>query len=304
MNFAYPVVLFALIVPAALLAWVWRREGRRVVLPFDHGRPGRRWGWRVLIDVAESAPPLLLAVVVLILAGPQRLGAPQSKRSLTNIELCVDVSGSMTIPFGEATRYDTSMKAIDDFLNYRKGDACGLTFFGNNVLHWVPLTSDSSAIRCAPPFMRPEIAPPWMGGTEIARALRACKGVLANRQDGDRMIILITDGDSADLYGGNDLTIARELKENNIVVYEIHISDEPIPAEISNITSLTGGEAFQPGDAAALKAVFKRIDQMQQTKLEKTIGETLDFFLPCCIAGFSLLGAALLGLFGIRYTPW
>src|SRR5436309_1687021 len=84
-NFAYPLVLFALMLPAALLACVWRRAGRRVVLPFDHGRPGRRLGWRVPIDLAESAPPLLLAVVVLILAGPQRLGAPQSKRSLTNI---------------------------------------------------------------------------------------------------------------------------------------------------------------------------------------------------------------------------
>ena len=51
------------------------------------------------------------------------------------------------------------MKAIDEFLKIRKGDAFGLTFFGNNVLHWVPLTSDPSAIRCAPPFMKPENVP-------------------------------------------------------------------------------------------------------------------------------------------------
>ena len=52
---------------------------------------------------------------------------------------------------GDGSRYDTAMKSLDDFLTYRKGDAFGLTFFGNNTLHWVPLTSDVSAIRCSPP---------------------------------------------------------------------------------------------------------------------------------------------------------
>ena len=52
----------------------------------------------------------------------------------------------MTTPLGDGTRYDASMKAIDEFLKIRQGDAFGLTFFGNNVLHWVPLTSDPSAV--------------------------------------------------------------------------------------------------------------------------------------------------------------
>jgi Ca-activated chloride channel family protein len=304
MTFAYPLLLFALVIPAGLLAWVWRRHDRRLVLPFDHGRPGQGKGWRAVIDTAESLPAVVLAVVVVLLAGPQRLGEPTSKRALTNIELCVDVSGSMMSHFGDGTRYDTSMKAIDEFLTYRKGDAFGLTFFGNNYLHWVPLTSDVSAIRCAPPFMRPEVAPPWMGGTEIGRALRGCKRVLADRQEGDRMIVLISDGDSFDLHGGNDLAVAKELKENNIVVYYVHISDERIADPIINITSITGGEVFHPGDPEALKTVFRRIDQMQQTKVEKTIGETLDNFFPFCVAGLSVLGVALLASFGVRYTPW
>ena len=67
------------------------------------------------------------------------------------------------------------MAAINDFLDYREGDAFGLTFFGNSVLHWVPLTSDVSAFRCAPPFMRPDQIPSWFGGTEIGKALLACR---------------------------------------------------------------------------------------------------------------------------------
>ncbi len=304
MSFNYPGVLFFLVIPLALLIWTWRRQSGRLVLPLDHGRAGSGRGWRLVLNLAESLPALVLAIVLILLAGPQRLGEPHSRRALTNIELCVDVSFSMTAPFGDGTRYDTSMRAINDFLDFRKGDAVGLTFFGNNVLHWVPLTSDASAIRCAPPFMRPEVAPIWMQGTEIGRALRACRKVLAGRQEGDRMVILITDGLSADLFGGNDLTIARELKESQVAVYAIHIGDEPLPGEVVNITGITGGEVFQPDDPAALKEIFRRIDQMQQTKLEKTIGESLDFFAPFCAVGVVLLALALLALFGLRYVPW
>jgi Ca-activated chloride channel family protein len=304
MSFHYPFALIALIIPLAILVWVWRRERRRLVLPFDHGLPGRGRGWRGIIGAAESLPALLLATVIIILAGPQRTGEPQTKRSLTNIELCVDVSGSMTAPFGEGTRYDGAMKAAEEFCNYRKGDAFGLTFFGNNYLHWCPLTTDVSAIRHALPFMRPEMAPPWMGGTEIGKALRACRQVLMKREEGDRAIILITDGISADLHSGNAGEIARELKDANITVFAIIVGYDRIQEEVVTITATTGGEVFEAGDADALKVVFKRIDQMKQARLEKTFSETLDNFEPYCIAGLVLVGLTTLSLFGLRYTPW
>lgn len=304
MTFSNAWVLFFLPLPLLLAAWVWRRESRRVVLPFDHARPASGRGWRFLINLAECLPALLLAVVILILAGPRRWGEPTERRVLTNIEFCIDISGSMGFPFGEGTRYDASLAAIDEFLNFRQGDAFGLTFFGNNVLHWVPLTSDASAIRCAPPFMRPELAPPGFNGTEIGKALLACREVLAAREEGDRMIVLVSDGTSFDLFNGNDLEIAKKLKQSNIAVYDIHIGGERIPDPIVNITSLTGGAYFEPGDAAALNDVFRRIDQMRPTRLEKSAPESLDHFFPYCVAGLSCLGLATASLFGWRYTPW
>ncbi len=304
MSFAHPAVLFLLLVPAWLLAWTWRRSGGRVVLPFDHGRqrPGR--GWAALVGAFEALPALVLAVAILILAGPTRQGEPQSRRVLTNIEFCVDVSGSMAAPLGEGTRYDASMAAIDGFLEARQGDAFGLTFFGNSVLHWTPLTSDASAIRCAPPFMRPEVAPPWMGGTEVGKALLACRDLLVERPEGDRIIVLVSDGFSFDLVNGNDEDVARRLKADNIIVYAIHAAEGDVPDPIVNIAGLTGGEAFAAGEPAALKGVFARIDAMQKTRLEKTVAETLDFFGPFCAVGLSLLGAATLAALGLRYTPW
>jgi Ca-activated chloride channel family protein len=293
-----------LVVPIVLLVRVWRRHGRRIVLPFDHGQPGRGWGWRAAIDVAESSPTLLLAIAVFLLAGPQKYGEPESKRKLTNIEFCLDISGSMTTEFGDGSRYDTALKAVNDFLGYRKGDAFGLTFFGNSVLHWCPLTSDVSAIRCAPPFMRPENVPRWFNGTEIGKALRACKSVLIERQEGERMIVLITDGESFDLFGDNAEIIAKELKEANITVFAIIIGMERIQDEIVTITHTTGGEAYEAGDPEAFVTVFHRIDEMKQAPMEKKIADTLDDFRPYCWLGMGLLGMAGLTAFGFRYTPW
>jgi Ca-activated chloride channel family protein len=302
--FRHQWVLMLLVLPVAILLWTWNRKGRAVVLPFDHAEPSRAAWMRFFLRMFESLPALLLAVAILILAGPQSWGAPRTKRALTNIEFCVDVSGSMTAKFGDGDRYDAAMKAINDFLDVRKGDAYGLTFFGNNVLHWVPLTTDVSAFRCAPPFMQPQNLPRWFNGTEIGKALRACRKILVEREEGDRMILLVTDGFSADLGNGNDEVIARELKEDHIVVYAVHIADEPMPDQLVRVASLTGGEAFKPEDTDSLHHVFARIDQMQKAKLEKTRAEAIDDFAPWSAAGLGVLGLALLALFGLRYTPW
>ncbi|MDA8592476.1 VWA domain-containing protein [Planctomycetota bacterium] len=310
LSFGHPWALALLAIPLLLLTLVWSGKGGRLALPFDGtaraDRRSRGLGLSVLLRLAESVSPLLLAVAVVLLAGPQKIGAPSTKRKLTNIQFCVDVSGSMTASFGEGTRYDAAMEAINEFLDFRDGDAFGLTFFGNNVLHWCPLTNDTSAFRCAPPFMDPKrgALPPWFGGTSIGKALNACRDVLASREEGDRMIILISDGFSSDLSGGQDEVIADRLKKSGVTVYGVHVADGNVPGEVLNIASLTGGEMFAAGDPVALETVFKRIDQMQVAELEKVAGEQLDDFgLWCWIGLIALAVHALLQLF-LRATPW
>jgi Ca-activated chloride channel family protein len=302
MSFAYPWVLALLAVPVALLVWEWKRGGLPLVMPFDHAEPRRGNMLAGLLHAAHSLPALLLAAAIVILAGPQRWSEPKTRRALTNIEFCLDVSGSMVSGFGGSTRYDAAMESINEFITYRQGDAFGLTIFGSSVLHWVPLTSDPSAFRCATPFLRPERLPPWFGGgTMIGMALEACLKVLAAREEGDRMIILVSDGYSFDL---NDETVARKLRDHNIPVYTIHVADGSPPEQIDTLARITGGEVFAAGDPAALKAVFKRIDEMRATRLEKTAPEVMDHFGPFAWAGLSALGAMALTLLGLRRTPW
>lgn len=302
--FRDPRVLVLLVIPAVLLFWTWTRQGRSVALPVDHAEPASAAWPRFFLRLAESLPALLLFVAILLAAGPLAWGAPRTKRQLANIQFCVDVSGSMRARFGEGTRYDASMVAINRFLDYREGDAFGLTFFGTTVLHWVPLTSDVSAFRCAPPFMEPGRLPYWFNGTSIGKALLACRDVLVAREEGDRMIILVSDGRSSDLYGGRDEEIARELRDHGIVVHAVYIGSGETPDSVVRITSETGGTAFTPGDTRSLDHVFEQIDAMQKARLEKTRMEAADDFAPYCLAGLSLLATGVLCLFGLRYTPW
>lgn len=306
LTFSTPVVLFGLLVPGLLLVWVWAGRfvlpGRRVVLPLDRARVRGGWGWWAALAAVESLPPVVLAAVVCLLAGPQRNGPPEQKRSLTNIQLCVDISGSMTAPLGDGTRYDASMAAIEKFLGVRKGDAFGLTFFGSNYLHWVPLTTDPSAIKCAPPFMRPEIAPPGFGGTMIGNALIGCKQELARREGGDKMIVLISDGDSFDLRGA-EADFIQKMTADGIIVFAIIIGEEP-QDEIVSICRNTGGEAFRADDADALPALFKTIDALKPATVTPVVATQVDYFEPFALAGLTGLALYALALFGLRYTPW
>ncbi len=305
-GFTQPLILLLLILPITLLAWMWRRSGREVALPIDHGIQPEGRGLRRLINVFESMPPLSLGVAIFLLAGPQTSGAPRTKRALSNIEFCVDISGSMTASFGDQTRYEASMQAINEFVSYREGDAFGLTFFSDETLQWVPLTTDTSAFEYALPFMDPRRPLPQGlgGGTRIGKGLEACRKTLLEREQGDRMIILISDGSSADLYGGRDAEIAKALTSDGIIVYDVHVAPGDVPEQIVNIAYITGGEVFSPGDDEALATVFQRIDAMQKTKLQRVAAETHDQFLPPAIAGLSLLGCMIIGSYGLRYTPW
>lgn len=305
--FQYPLVLLAMLVPTAVLFWVWAVRftpaGLRTVLPFDHGRRGGGWLWWVLLSIAESIPALVLAMAICLLAGPQRYGSPEEKRKMTNIQFCVDVSGSMTAPFGEGDRYDGAMAAVTKFVDHRKGDSFGLTFFGNNYIHWCPLTADPSAIKCSLPFMKPQVAPYWFGGTDIGKALNGVKQVLVERTEGDRMVILITDGFDYDLDNrASDLL--REFKQNNIMVCTIVVGYHTLQDSIVNISRGTGGDAFLADDPEGLKFIFHKIDQLKQARMEKSIAEPMDNYRPFCIAGMVLVLCASVFQYGLRYTPW
>lgn len=304
MIFAHPFLLLLLLVPIGLLVFHFRHRAQAVPLPSDHHPHQRRRFLTVVLDFFSALPAFVLALAIVLLAGPRKYEQPRAAREMTNIQFCIDVSGSMNAPFGNGDRYEAAMQAVNSFIDYRKGDSFGLTIFGNTVLHWVPLTSDVSAFRCAPPFLHPRKLPNSFGGTAIGKALKSCEEVLIEREEGDRMILLVTDGMSGDLMGGKDVKIAESLKENGISVFGVHVAQGGPPPEVSVISSVTGGQYFSAGDPAALKAVFEKIDSMKQAPIKRLTPDPVDNFQPWIIAAGIIAGLYLLALFGLRYNPW
>ena len=109
--------------------------------------------------------------------------------------------------------------------------------------------------------------------------------------------VLVFSGNRAD-------DLVHDLLADNITVYGVHVGGSTVPAPIVDITSRTGGAVFNPGDTQALGYVFQRIDEMQETRIEKTSSEAIDDYAPWALAAIGLLAAALLASFGLRYTPW
>lgn len=300
MTFTHPWVLLLLALPVVLL-WTILARPAGVVAPAD-GLPARRErrSLRVLLGFFEAVPLALLAAAILVLAGPQTLQQPKRERSLTNITICLDVSGSMS-----GRNYQLASKAVEDFTLAREGDAFGLTLFGEQQIRWLPLTRDLQALRNALPFANPDFQPQHMQGTAIGAALRFCgRNMVVEARTGDRLIILVSDGMSFDLGAGVSDEIGGELKDEGITVFHIHIDESEVPADVLELVEITGGQSFAATDSQSLKAIFTHIDRMKPATFSNPGTVPLDRFAPFALVALVLCGLHAVGLLGARWTPW
>jgi Ca-activated chloride channel family protein len=299
MTFLHPWVLLFLAVPVVLF-WTVLGRGPGLTMPFDHQEHRRSRVLPGLLGFFETVPLLLMAAAVVALAGPQMLKQPRAERLLTNIQIAMDVSGSMT-----GSRYQIASKAIQDFTKFREGDALGLTLFGSHQIRWIPLTKDLKAIRNAMPFADPSRQPLHMSGTAIAAALRFCRANMeAEAPEGDRLIVMVSDGASSDLDNGENDKVAEELKAAGITLYHIHVAEDAVPPEVADMARATGGDALQATDPETIKQVFRHIDKMKPARFRPSGTIPMDHFRPFALAALVLAGLHAVGLLGLRYTPW
>jgi Ca-activated chloride channel homolog len=320
--FQHPHLLSLLALPVILAFWEWVRRGQPMALPFDHGRQGRGLILRFLVLTANCLPAALLAVAILFLAHPMTYMPPEVERKLNNVQFVLDTSGSMAEPHGSQDegrhrRFDSAMEAIEQFTTFRKGDAFGLTIFARDFIHWLPLTLDTQSIPLSKRFIEPnnpKLDPPSMGRhglpdelwgqTYIGKALHGAAELLAQRPAGDRMIILMTDGESNDINPPLDATIIAHLRAENITVFSILLTEGPIQPPLINISRSTGGEVFNAVTPEALASVFKSIDEMKKVVVLQKRPQVVDYYDPFLMPALGVLAASVLALFGLRFTPW
>ena len=322
MIFEHPKLLSLLALPVILAFWEWTRRGQPIAMPFDHGRQRRGLVLRFFVLTANCLPAALLATAILFLAHPMTFTPPEVERKLNNVQFLLDTSGSMAENHGSQTagrhrRFDSAMDAIEQFINYRQGDAFGLTIFSRHFIHWLPLTLDTQSIPLSKRFIEPnnpKLDPPSMGRhglpdelwgiTYVGKALHGGADLLAQRPTGDRMIILMTDGESTDILPPLDAAIIAHLRAENITVFSILLTNDAIQPPLINISRATGGEVFNAVTPEALASVFKSIDEMKKIVVLEKRPQVVDFYDPFLIPALSVLAACVLVLFGLRFTPW
>jgi Ca-activated chloride channel family protein len=322
--FAHPEMLVLLVFPVVLAFWQWTRRGRPVVMPMDGVVKKRGYVLMFLLHAASVLPSLLLAAAVVLLASPMRNSPPQVERQMTNIQIVLDNSGSMAYEYGvqpggsakKHTRFDAAMDGIDQFLEMRRGDAFGLTVYAKYYLHWVPLTLDTSAISLSRPFIvpydysirgwQPGYTGWEFGGTFTASALLGAIDVLKQRPQGDRMIVLVTDGeaDRRDLNTARLNLVISELRKAGVSCFAIYINEKAAPRNLKRICSETGGQLIEVNDERSLVSVFEHIDAMKKVSVKRKEPLASENFMPVIIAALAIFILHLGALFGLRYTPW
>lgn len=312
MFFANPQYLWLLVIPVCLAFWEWVRKGNPIIMPVDHRPHKKGLVFRFLIHFANMFPAVLMSMAILFLARPMTNAPPEVVKKATNIQIVLDLSGSMDYAFGiqniteekPRLRIHAAMDAIENFVDQRKGDSFGLTVYGKEFIHWVPLTQDVSAIKHSRPFMTG-----FLESTKTLTALDGATDILVERAEGERMIILVTDGEfnsEPDPQGQAEALLSR-FQEENITCYGVFVNEKEVPELERMICEESGGGLFNienEMEEGALDEVFTLIDQMTKVNMEYKEPLAVDHYKPFMPAAFSVLFMHILALLGIRYTPW
>jgi len=178
------------------------------------------------------------ALMVLALARPQYgFHWEEVRRRGLDIIVCMDTSKSMLAEDIKPNRLEQAKYGVRDMLKQLKGDRAGLVAFAGTAFLQCPLTIDYAAFGMMLDDVRVGLIP--RGGTAIGEALETAIRSFEKRNDADKAIILITDGDDTE---SDPLPKIDELKKQGIRVYAIGVGSKE--GDLIPITDANGRSAF------------------------------------------------------------
>jgi len=229
-----------------------------------------------------------------------------------NLMLAVDLSGSMQTPDyviegRHVTRLDAIKSIAGEFIERRVGDRIGLILFGTHAYLQTPLTFDRKTVHSLLDESAIGLAGPE---TAIGDAIALAVKRLRQSAEGDRILILLTDGVSN--AGEMEPAKAAELAaKQGIIIYTVGIGSEQMqiptlfgtqtvktPNDLDekglrNIATVTGGQYFRASDMAQLSQIYTLLDKLHPVvQGEQTLRPRKSlFYWPL---SFSLLLASLI----------
>ena len=328
MTFLHPQLLWLLLLlPALLITYiVWRRRQQASLrVPSLLFIRGVRGGLRVYLRHVLFALRLLaLGLIIVALARPQSSSSWSEDRvEGIDIMLTMDISTSMLAMDFQPNRVEAAKEVAMRFIANRPNDNIGLVVFAGESFTACPLTQDhATLINRLREMTTGIIADQTAIGSGLATAISRLK----DSKTKSKVIILLTDG--ANNTGNISPKMAADLaKTFGISIYTIGVGsgagEAPYPIQtplgtvvrnmpvdldeptMQQIADVSGGAYFRATDNESLAAIYKKIDQLEKTKLSTRNYHTTyeEFFIFVLAAAFLLLLEYLLRSTILRTNP-
>ena len=328
MTFLHPQLLWLLLLlPALLIIYiVWRRRQQASLrVPSLLFISDVRGGLRVYLRHVLFALRLLaLGLIIVALARPQSSSSWSEDRvEGIDIMLTMDISTSMLAMDFQPNRVEAAKEVAMRFIANRPNDNIGLVVFAGESFTACPLTQDhATLINRLREMTTGIIADQTAIGSGLATAISRLK----DSKTKSKVIILLTDG--ANNTGNISPKMAADLaKTFGISIYTIGVGsgagEAPYPIQtplgtvvrnmpvdldeptMQQIADVSGGAYFRATDNESLAAIYKKIDQLEKTKLSTRNYHTTyeEFFIFVLAAAFLLLLEYILRSTILRTNP-
>ncbi len=299
-RFAHIEYLYALaIIPVLiLLFWITRRSRRKALERF--GQPETIS--QLMPNVSQSRPVVkfiiwLLAISSLIvaLARPQ-FGSKLKTVKRQGVELIIglDVSNSMLAEDIQPNRLERAKRAISRLIDNLSDDKIGLIVFAGDAYTQLPITTDYPSAKLFLNSVSTDIVP--RQGTAIGAAIEMAQVSFSPQFEGNKAIIIITDGEN---HEDDAIGAAKAAAESGIIVHTIGMGlpqGGPIPVSVNGqkdyrkdkdgkvvITKLNEEMLQQIAAAGSgiyvrannaqvgLNTLFNEIDKMEEAEMESLV---------------------------------
>ncbi len=205
MTFAWPYILWLLVVPIAWPVWEFRRrhragrgshpkilEAEAATHALTLAGPARAARRRAHLWLSAA-----VALGIVAVARPQwgHLDEPVFDQS-REILLAIDLSRSMLTPDVKPSRLERAKLLVQSLLEKLAGERVGLVVFSGTAFLQSPLSSDYEILREFLPNLGPDTLPE--GGTNYRALIDTALEAFGNSSAADRFLIVLSDGEATD----------------------------------------------------------------------------------------------------------
>ena len=227
---------------------------------------------RVRLRMALRGLAFLLIVIAMMRPQWGYKMEESSQRGL-DIVIALDTSKSMLATDLPPSRLQQSKWALNEFTKQLNGDRIGLVAFAGSSFLQCPISRDYAAFNMMLNDLYAGIIP--RGGTNIGAALETALDSFSAEGEGDRVIILLTDGEN---HEGHAEQLVKKLKKANVRLYSVGVG-----TAAGQLIPLGNGQGYlKDSNGNVVKS------SLNEKLLEKLARETGGFYVRSTAGDFGL----------------